>query len=311
MPKISFLIATDDHPPDLDRFFGALISQTLPPTDYEVVVVVSTRGHDYAGAYDRAQARKDARLRLHFETIDPGGRATAYNRGLQLCRAPIVLFFADDNIAAPQAAEVHLRFHEANPSLHQVGVGSMILVEELRTHFTTWLERSGELFGVPFSDDMTSVPESFFYSGNSSVKREFLLAAGPFDENFRYHAWDDYELGLRMSKLGMKARFLPQAKAVHIHDISLAERCRTMMRAGESATVFERKYGGDQFWRRKCRVPLWCFRLHGHISLLLYAILRRERHLFSYYRACLDASFVAGYRRGSPSPATTSSFSGN
>jgi hypothetical protein len=62
--------------------------------------------------------------------------------------------------------------------------------------------------------------------------------------------------------------------------------------------VFERKYGGDQAWRGKCRVPPWRFRLDGLISLLCYAILRREGHLISYYRACLDASFVAGYRHG-------------
>jgi GT2 family glycosyltransferase len=299
MPKISFLIATDDHPPDLDRFFGALISQTLPPSDYEVVIVDANRSHDYAGAYERARARKDVRLRLHLETIDKGSRAKSYNRGLGLCRAPIVLFFADDSMATPQTAEAHLRFHEANPDLHRVGVGSMILVDEVRTHFATWLERSGTLFGVPFSDDMTSVPDNFFYAGNSSVKRDFLLAAGPFDENFCHHAWDDYELGLRLSKLGMKACFLPQAKAGHAHAISLAGRCRTMTRAGESATVFERKYGGDQFWRSKCRVPPWRLRLYGLVSLLRYAILRRERHLISYYRARLDASFVAGYRRGS------------
>ena len=298
MPKISFLIATDDHPPDLDRFFGALINQTLPPTDYEVVIIDTTRSHGHAEACERARARKDAGLRLHFEAIDKGGRAKALNRGLQLCLAPVILFFADDSMATPQTAEAHLRFHEANPSLHQVGVGSMILAEDLRTHFATWLERSGELFGVPFSDDMTSVPERFFYAGNCSVKREFLRAAGPLDEDFRYHAWDDYELGLRLSKLGMKASFLPQAKAGHVHAISLAERCRTMTRAGESASVFERKYAGHQSWHGKCRVPPWRFRLDGLMSLLRYAILRRERHLLSYYRARLDASFVAGYRRG-------------
>jgi glycosyltransferase involved in cell wall biosynthesis len=124
MPKISFLIATDDHPPDLDRFFGGLISQTLPPTDYEVVIIDTTRSHGHAEAYERACGRKDARLRLHFEAIDKGGRAKAYNRGLQLCQAPIVLFFADDNLPAPQTAEVHLRFHEANPQAHQVGGAS-------------------------------------------------------------------------------------------------------------------------------------------------------------------------------------------
>jgi GT2 family glycosyltransferase len=299
MPKISFLIATDDHPPDLDRFFDALINQTLPPTDYEAVIVDTTRSHGHAEAHEAAQRRKDARLRLHFEAIDNGGPAGAYNRGLELCRAPIVLFFADDNLAAPQTAEVHLRFHEANPQAHHVGVGSMILAETLRTHFTTWLERSGELFGVPFSDDMTSVPENFFYGGNASVKREFLLAAGPFDESFPYHAWDDYELGLRMTKRGMQARFLPQARGEHVHAISLAERCRTMTRAGESATIFESKYGADQSWRDKCRVPPWRLRLDGLMSLLRYAASRREGDLIAYYRARLDASFVTGYRRGS------------
>src|SRR5262245_22934729 len=267
MPKISFLIATDDHPPDLDRFFGALISQTLPPTDYEVVMIDVTRRHGHAEAYERARGRKDAGLRLHFETIDKGGRAKALNRGLELCRAPIVLFFADDNLATPQTAEVHLRFHEANPQAHQVGVGSMMLAGELRTHFTTWLERSGELFGIPFSDDMTSVPENFFYAGNASVKREFLLAAGPFDESFPYHAWDDYELGLRMTQRGMQACFLPQARGEHFHAISLAERCRTMTRAGYSATIFEGKYGADQPWHSKCGVPPWRLRLDGLTSL--------------------------------------------
>ena len=160
MSKISFLIATDDHPPDLDRFFGALINQTLP--HHYMVIIDTTRSHGHAEACERARARKDAGLRLHFEAIDKGGRAKALNRGLQLCLAPVILFFADDSMATPQTAEAHLRFHEANPSLHQVGVGSMILAEDLRTHFTTWLERSGELFGVPFSDDMTSVPEKFF-----------------------------------------------------------------------------------------------------------------------------------------------------
>ena len=113
-----------------------------------------------------------------------------------------------------------------------------------------------------------------------------------------------------MHKRGMQACFLPEARGEHFHVISMAERCRTMTRAGESASVFERTYGVDQFWRRKCRVPPWCFRVYGLISLLRYAILRRERYLISYYRARLDASFVTGYRRGGPSPATTLSFSG-
>ena len=159
-----------------------------------------------------------------------------------------------------------------------------------------WLEQSGELFWVPFSDTMTSVLEDFFYVGNSSVKRDFLLEAGPFDERFRYHACEDLELGLRLSNLGMKVSLLPEAKAEHVHDISQAERCQVMTQAGESAAALDRKYRGDHFRRRKCLVPPWCFSLYGRMALRLHALSRRDRYLISYYRARLNASFVAGHR---------------
>jgi len=296
-PKISFLIATDDHPPDLDCFFGALVAQTLSPDEYEVVIIDSSRTHDLGPAYEKCMTLKDARLRLVYEAIDKGGRAKAYNRGLPLCRAPIVLFFGDDFLAAPQTAEIHLKYHQENQALNLVGVGSAILPPELRTRFAAWLEESGELYGVPFSDDMTSVPENFFYIGNTSVKREFLKLAGSFDEAFPYHAWDDFELGLRLTKNGMKAVYLPAAKAEHVHDIPLRERCRAMMQAGECAVIFGRKYGGQHPWHDKCRIPPWRYRLHSAKVLLQYALTRSDEYIYSYYRARLALSFVAGYRR--------------
>ena len=112
IPKISFLMAVHDHPSDLDRCLDALIGQKLLPADYEIIVIDTSRVYDCAPAYERALTRKDARLRLHYEPIDKGGRAKAYNHGLQLCQAPIILFFADDFLAAPRTAEVHLRFRE-------------------------------------------------------------------------------------------------------------------------------------------------------------------------------------------------------
>jgi glycosyltransferase involved in cell wall biosynthesis len=120
LPKISFLIATDDHPPDIDRFLHALMSQTLAPTDYEVVIVDASGTDDYGPGYELALKRKDARLRCHFERIAAGGRAKAYNRGLEICRAPLILFFGGDGIAGPRTAEAHLRFHESHPDRHRV-----------------------------------------------------------------------------------------------------------------------------------------------------------------------------------------------
>jgi GT2 family glycosyltransferase len=296
LPQLSFLIATNDHPPDLDRFFRALIGQTLPPEEYEAVIIDASGTHDHVLAWERALKLTDTRLRLHLESIPAGSRAKAYNYGLKRCRAPIILFFADDAIAAAHTAETHLRFHQDNPDRHRAGVGAMVLGKEFRTHFTIWLERSGELFGIPFADDMTSIPPGFFYAGNSSVKRSLLDEAGPFDERFPYHAWDDFELGLRLGKLGMRTSFLPDATAEHFHTITLAERCSTMTQAGESARVFEQIHRGDHPWRRKCRLPPWYFQGYGLASLALHALSRRERFLISYYRARLNAAFVTGHR---------------
>jgi GT2 family glycosyltransferase len=295
-PKISFLIATDDHPPDLDRFFDSLMRQTLAPTDYECIIIDPSRTHDYAPAYERALRRKAESLRLHYEPIEKGGRARAYNRGLALCRAPIVLFFGDDYLAGPKTAETHLQFHRQHPDRALVGVGAAILVDELRTHFSVWAEESGELYGVPFSKDMKSVPDSFFYIGNTSVKRDFLQQAGWFDESFQFHAWDDFELGLRMRRLGMKSTYLPEATAEHVHDLPLEERCRVMVQAGQCAAVFDRKYGGPQPWHPKCRIPPWWHRTLALRSRLKFAVRGRESDLIAYYRRRLDASFVAGYR---------------
>ena len=295
-PKISFLISTDDHPPDLDRFFGSLIEQSIAPTDYECIVIDSSRTTEYAPAYQRALRRKNENLRVHYEPIAKGGRASAYNRGLPLCRAPIVLFFGDDYLANPRTAEAHLRFHREHPERNLVGVGSAILVEEMRSHFSVWAEESGELYGVPFSKNMTSVPEHFFYIGNTSIKREFLLEAGPFDENFQFHAWDDYELGLRLTKLGMKSAYVPDATAQHVHDLPLQERCHAMVHAGQCAAVFDRKYGGWQPWHRKCRIPPWRHHVSAMRSRFKYAVRGRESDLIAYYRRRLDASFVTGYR---------------
>lgn len=72
-----------------------------------------------------------------------------------------------------------LRFHEANPELHSVGIGGGVCPAELRKNaFRRWLEDSGEQFGVSFTTGVEHFPGNFFYVANSSVKRELLGRAG-------------------------------------------------------------------------------------------------------------------------------------
>lgn len=295
-PKISVLTAVDDHPPPGELTFEAMFGQTLPPGDYEWIIVGHEPPQYYLSSLAKIMQRKPPELRLHFETDTKPGRASAYNRGLALCWAPLILFFGDDFIANPKTVEAHLDFHRQASGRKQVGIGAALLGAEHRTHFTEWLERSGALYGVPFHADMTAVPTDFFYGGNTSIRRDFLDETGPFDEDYRYHAGDDYELGLRLTKLGMTAAYVPGAKAEHFHSITLRDRCEVMHRAGQSAALLARKSDQPQLYIQRFESQ-WRYRARAAASRLQFSLRRREADLISYYRARLDGAFVAGYRQ--------------
>lgn len=296
-PHVSFLTAVDSHPRPADLTLGALIRQTLPPADYECVIIGYEPRQDYLSSMRRAMQEKSPSLRLHFETVEKPGRAYALNHGLALCRAPLILFFGDDFVANPKTAQAHLDFHRQAPDHRRVGVGSALLAAGYRTHFSDWLERSGSLYGVPFHADMTSVPTNYFYVGNSSVQRAFLQEAGPFDEDYEHHTGDDYELGLRLSRLGMTSVYVPGAMAQHMHAISLAERCRAMLVAGRDAAMLARKGGQPQSLYVNRFEPAWRYGVRAATSRLKSAVTRRDDDLISYYKAQLDGAFVAGYRQ--------------
>jgi GT2 family glycosyltransferase len=51
------------------------------------------------------------------------------------------------------------------------------------------------------------------YSGNFSVRREFLIRIGGFDEKFKRQ--EDVELGFRLAELGLRFEFDPEADGIH------------------------------------------------------------------------------------------------
>lgn len=296
-PLASILICTDDHPPDLDEFFDSLIFQTVAPRTYEIILVDVNHDTDYEPALERAIKKKHPDLKLAYSKIDKGGRASGYNHALQMSSGRLIIFFGDDYIAPKTLVEAHIEYHQKLNEENKVGIGSAILEEKYRKNpFAVWLEKGGELYGIPFSDDMTSVPENFFYIGNASVKKSFLNKAGIFDEIFPYHAWDDYELGLRLSKNGMVAGYVPGAKAIHHHDISIAERFRTMSRAGECAKLFEKKYPGKHPWQKMAKKPVWTHKLARLKWKWLHNVSNSEAHVEQYYRSVLNEAFSRGYQ---------------
>jgi GT2 family glycosyltransferase len=285
--------------PILALTMEALANQTVPPAMYELIVVNPSSRINWRAHFDEFMGGSDRTSELNFRfcEVECGGRAWAYNCGIERAEAPVVAFLAGDFIPDASFAEAHLDFHRRHPDREAVGIGAGLFPARQREDdFCRWLEDSGTLFGISFAGPAPRVPEYFFYAANASAKKEFLIEAGLFDNDFPYPAWDDYEMGLRLRARGMKAALVPGARAMHRHDVTLEARQASMRRAGESACIFERKYPGPQPWDKTCRKSPGRHRLRALLWKAGYALTGRPRFREKYYQSVLDAEFSAGYR---------------
>ena len=294
--RASVVIVVDDHVECLSETVRAYASQTAPRDTFEVLAFDPVRVVDWSPVVSRLLAAEGGGLAFRFATLARGGRAAALNLGIRRSRAPLVIFAGDDIVPGRNFVESHLAYHRDHPEMEAVGIGSSIFPPHLQDPFRDWLDGSGTLFGIAFRGDATLVPPHFFYIANASVKRGLLDRAGPFNEAFLHHGWDDYEMSLRLVDCGMRAGYVRGAEARHEHRLTLEERCHAMRHAGESARVLEAIRPGAYGWMRTLRrdpatwmrIARWC----GMAAGLLGSRICREWH----WRCVLDAAFMSGYR---------------
>ena len=97
----------------------SLEDQTLSPERYEVLVVVDGSASDdrELDTWHDGDRRRVVRQR-------PSGLAPARNLGLFMAASPVVLFLADDEVAAPGVLEEHVRAHAEHDGTTTCVVGS-------------------------------------------------------------------------------------------------------------------------------------------------------------------------------------------
>lgn len=292
--QVSILSAVDDNLIDGQAWYRALSDQTVAVDAYEVIVVDSSHTTTHAVELDRWRQQPEFRENISYHRIERGGRALALNRGLELATADLIIFLGDDCQVQPGFVEAHLRFHESHPAAEAVGVGWAIIPPDLRTPFSDWLEKSGQLFGVPFDPALTTIAKNFFYVANASVKRELLNRAGRFDERFADHAWDDFEFGERLHAAGMESELVADATVFHMHWIDLRNRQRAMRLAGAAAKVYAQIHPGDHAWLElvKTKRPRLSFRtVYDYLRTLASWDASAER----WWANRLNAAFAQGY----------------
>lgn len=269
-PALSVVIPTHNRCTILEKALLALDRQTLSPDEYEVIVVDD-------GSTDRTEAmvrELPVRYPLQYEKQERRGPATARNAGIRLARGGLIVFIDSDIVAAPGFLAAHAAAHAGRGDC--VAHGPVIHTTDLENPTSAALK-------------VTDWSRAFFATGNASVRREHLFAAGLFDERFVEYGWEDLELGLRLRRMGLVRVMAPDAKGYHYKDrlrlsqlTALKERERQRAR---SAVLFYRKHP-----IRKVRLQTLITPVAFWLDRLLFPGDWTETAAFNRYLAALEAA---------------------
>ena len=201
-PRVSVVIATRERPDPLLRCVDALLRQTLPSPQFEIIIVDdastrATRERVMAGLSQRRHARRAPTLRFLWLPSNRGS-AAARNHGILAARGAIIAFTDDDTVPDQDWLRLGMRAIAGGAD----AVAGRIVVP---------------LPAVPtdYERDAASLENAAFVTANCFVRRELLAAIGGFDERFRTAWREDTDLCFRLRASGAIVRSAPAARVVH------------------------------------------------------------------------------------------------
>jgi GT2 family glycosyltransferase len=235
--SVSVLVPTFQRCSSVRRLLEALARQTLPPSAFEVVVSVdgSTDGTSEMLRVFQAD------YQLRWSSGPNRGRAAACNDAIRLAEGALVVLLDDDMEPEPGLLAAHLREHPAGS--RRCVMGAVPIAERptdpphvryAARKFNEHLERLAEPGHRFVLRD--------FYSGNTSVARDELLAVGLYDEDFQSYGNEDLELSHRLVRNGVRLGFSPQARAAQHYEKSLERLIHDEIEKGRTAMLFIAKH---------------------------------------------------------------------
>jgi GT2 family glycosyltransferase len=293
---MSVILVPDTYRASFPGDLEAFLAQSSGSDAFEIVVVDWQSGPSYEGIVDRLRAHPRA-PRMVYARSAGRGRAAMNNLGVAHARGATLCFCADDFVPGPTFVEAHLSFHARRPDPMAVAIGPGLAPAGLRdtSSFLSWLEDSGELFGVPFPDPAATLPPGFFYVGNTSLKRSLVELAGPFDERFPFPAGDDLEYGRRLARLGSRSELVRDAWCTHDHLVTLADRRVQMTWAGRSTSMLAAQAGSAGV--RRMHRERAAAREHLRSLRAWARAVPHSGPRVAMWRLALAWSFLDGYRR--------------
>jgi glycosyltransferase involved in cell wall biosynthesis len=201
-PRVTVVIATYERPELLLRCVDALLTQTLPPARFEVVIVddgSSRRTRERVIAELSARRRLANAPTLRFLWLPMNrGPAAARNHGILAARGDVIAFTDDDTVPRADWLAEGLKAIERGAD----AVAGKVDVP---------------LPAVPtdYERDAAGLADAAFVTANCFVRRELLATIGGFDERFRFAWREDTDLFFRVRASGAIVARAPAARVLH------------------------------------------------------------------------------------------------
>lgn len=209
------VLATYNRAQTLRETLRHLQEQTLPPDDFEVIVVDDGSPDNTRDIVAQWQGR--ARFALQYLHHPNRGPGHTQNRGIGLARAPIVLLIADDIFLSPGALAAHLARHDANHAGEIAVLGRVLQSPTLTGSVFLSKWDPWHLGDLP---DGMEMPYYMFWACNISFRREFMLQHGMFRDAMGRAgaaAHEDVELGYRLHRHGLRVFYDRGSLGYHHH----------------------------------------------------------------------------------------------
>ncbi|MBJ7328724.1 MAG: glycosyltransferase [Solirubrobacteraceae bacterium] len=208
MPAITFSVASYNRREELRAVLDGVSAQTYPRERLEVVVVLDGSTD---GSAEMVRAH-DCPFPIQLIEQPNSGLARARNEAVRAARHPVVVFFDDDIVPAPDLVAEHARAHAG---LAQdgwvIGLTPPVLGDGWIDRWIRgwWLERYGLLRERDHRWGLLDVTD-----GNTSSTIRLWDTVGGHDEDFAGRR-QDHELGARLMELGAPVVFAERAIGLH------------------------------------------------------------------------------------------------
>jgi GT2 family glycosyltransferase len=199
LPRFSVVIPTYRRNESLARCLDRLVAgaQTLPASEYEVIV-----SDDYAGEDNAQQLVLDRYPSVHWVAGPGRGPAANRNQGAAAARAPWLVFTDDDCEPLPGwLAAFAARLDQPD--------GPTLRVLEGATT-AGGAKDYGPFFAVPLNDK-----GGCLWSCNFAIERRLFDEMGGFDAGFPYPHLEDVDLRLRLRDRNQTFPFVAEAAVEH------------------------------------------------------------------------------------------------